>query len=281
MMKSIINNPVVKVGYAILSTMSISNYIKTRAINGSFDVHDTIVKPKYKVSVVMPSYNEELFIGYASQSIKDQNIVQKYPTQFELIVADSNSRDKTAEIAKLYADKVITTPRGKLTARNHVLNELNGEILVSVDADCYYPPNFLNKLLKSFQDKSVVGTSGFTIDHIPYGSITNSLYPIIHFIDNITLNRSRLYGRCSAYYTDLQRLEPFNENIDQTNVGQMVQEEEIGFGRKLSKYGYIIFNPEACCFHFGSIKEGCRENITYSKEIDKAYCEQIRNKERF
>lgn len=277
-------NQFIKVGSAFLSLLGISNYIKTHAISGSFNINDRVEKPLGRISIVMPSYNEEFFIAHAAQSIKSQNIISAYPDKFEFIVADSHSKDRTVRIAKKYADKIITVPKGKLTARNYVLDYIDNksEIVVSLDADCYYPVNFLNELLKPFSNKDIIGVSGFTVeDNMPYGPLVNKLYSVAHFLENVAYHKNRLYGRCSAYYTKLQRLEPFNENIDQTNVGLMVQEEEIRFGERLSKYGYITFNPKASCFHFGSAKIGCRAGVQYKSEIDKYYCEQIKNKERF
>lgn len=276
-------NSIIKFSATLLTSMSLSNQIKTYAIKNSFNINDSITPfpINHKISIVMPSYNEEPFIEYAAQSILAQNIITKYPDQFELVVADSKSKDNTVEIAERYADKVIISPKGKITTRNYVLNEIDGDIIVSIDADCYYPPNFLNQILKPFDGVEVVGVSGFTVDNLPYGYVINSLYPLAHLVDNYSLHLNRLYGRCSAYYTNLQRLEPFDESIDQMSVGQMVQEEEIKFGKKLAKYGTILFNPKACCFHFGSVKEGCRENMNYSDTVDNMYCEQIKNKERF
>ena len=52
------------------------------------------------VSVLMPSYNSEKFIGIAIQSVLNSTY-----TNFELIVTDDNSTDNTYYIAKSFEEK--------------------------------------------------------------------------------------------------------------------------------------------------------------------------------
>ncbi|MEM5873123.1 MAG: glycosyltransferase, partial [Candidatus Aenigmatarchaeota archaeon] len=60
-----------------------------------------------KISVIIPTYNEEKYIEDTLLSIKYQRF--NYP--YEIIVSDSNSKDKTIEIAKKYANKIIITKK--------------------------------------------------------------------------------------------------------------------------------------------------------------------------
>ncbi len=265
----------------LVSSLAWSHRLRTQSIRASFNENDKVVKPPYKISIVMPSYNEETLIEYALSSIKEQNILKEYPDDFELVLVDSNSTDNTVNIARNYVNKIVYTPKGKLTARNLILNHLNGDIIVSVDADCYYPLNWLNLMLKPFHDNNIVAECGFTLDIIPgYGELINKLHPLGFFIYNM-IYENKMSGRNSAYYKDLQYLEPFNENINQFNAKEMVKEEEIDFGIKLSKYGRFIFNSRACCLHLGSVKGGCRSGINPKNKIDELYCDQIKNNERF
>ncbi len=59
------------------------------------------------ISVIVPTLNEEKYIEPTLKALKNQI----YRRKFEVIVADSLSRDKTVEIAEKYADKVISVKK--------------------------------------------------------------------------------------------------------------------------------------------------------------------------
>jgi glycosyltransferase involved in cell wall biosynthesis len=226
--------------------------------------YDTDVKPPIdSVSIIMPSYNEETFIETAVLSIKDQSIIKNYPEYFEFVVVDSNSTDNTVELAKPYVDKVISAPRGKLTARNLATDMSNGNIIVSVDADTFYPHHWLNTLLKPFSDpkyNNIVGVNGSTIDRSIIG-IPSSIRNILELIDKMMCPR-KLLGRNSAYYKHAYYLVgKFDERINQFNMQDMLHEEEMGFGDRMSKIGTVIYKMNASCLHLGGQKIACRWNF--------------------
>lgn len=275
----------VRVGYGTTVLIAHSQRLKRNAIKASFNENDNIEKPLHKVSIVMPSYNEESLIEYALISLREQNIVKKYPENFEFILVDSNSIDNTVNIASKYVDKIVYAGKGKLTARNYVLSHLDGDLIAAVDADCYYLPNWLNLMLKPFSNymgENIVGTIGFSMDEHPqYSKFINLFYPLAVYLEWTILHPTRMNGGNCVYYKDIQYLEPFNEDIDQLNSQEMIKEEEINFGR-LSKYGKVLYLHNAARLHLGNMKIGCRSGRFSPKdEIDKLYCEQIRNKERF
>jgi glycosyltransferase involved in cell wall biosynthesis len=107
------------------------------------------------VSVVIPALNEESRIGACLQSIRAQEI------PCELIVIDNGSTDRTPEIAKDYCDKVLIRPHMTIANMRALgVEESSGEIIVSTDADCIAPPNWLEELIKPFQDSDVVLVGG-------------------------------------------------------------------------------------------------------------------------
>lgn len=260
---------ILKIGIAgVAGSLILSDMIEQSMKNYDSDV----IPPIDTVSIIMPAYNEESFIETSILSIKNQSILKSYPEYFELIVVDSNSTDKTLEIAKQYVNKIIMSPRGKLTARNIATNLSNGNIIVSVDADTYYPEHWLNTLLKPFSDsryQNVVGTVGSTIDY--------SIPGLPKFIRNITeviskaMHPNRMLGRNSAYYKHTFHLTGrFDENINQFNIDAILQEEEIGFGSRLSKIGNVVLKMNASCIHLGGQKIACRRNMD-SKDACASY----------
>ncbi|MGC9046851.1 MAG: glycosyltransferase family 2 protein [Minisyncoccia bacterium] len=113
-----------------------------------------------KLSIIIPAYNEENYIVPTLQSLNNQSISRK---DYEIIVVDNNSIDKTAELARLnYADKVIVEKQqGTNICRNTGYKNARGEILVFVDADSIAPFNYLENIILIFQkNKNIVAVSG-------------------------------------------------------------------------------------------------------------------------
>lgn len=96
-----------------------------------------------KVSVVIPAFNEEKFIGKTLESLQHQD----YPGVFEIIVVDNASTDNTAAIAKQYGAKVVYQPiKGLQYTRQRGFEEATGEFIASTDADDLLPTNWLTRL---------------------------------------------------------------------------------------------------------------------------------------
>lgn len=230
-------------------------------IEQSMKKYDTeTLKPIDTVSIIMPSYNEETFIEIAASSIKNQSIIQQYPQYFEFILADSCSTDNTIELARPYVDKIIIVPRGKLTARNDATVQATGNIIVSVDADTYYPYYWLNTLLEPYNDytnpihENVVGTYGSTFDYT-MPNVPGQIFTIAETLYSGILNKNRMTGRNSALYKHAFYLAgKFDESIDQFYIWSVFAEEEKMFGNRLSKFGKIVYKLNASCYHLGGFK---------------------------
>lgn len=109
------------------------------------------------ISVVVPAYNEE---DYLSQNLA--SLVSQSFKDFELIVVDNASSDKTGEIAKAYSAKVIfCSKKGVGAARQAGFMKAKGEIIATTDADNILPKNWLSTINKAFQkDKALVAYGG-------------------------------------------------------------------------------------------------------------------------
>ena len=110
------------------------------------------------ISVVVPSFNEEERIEGCLASLSHQTIPRD---QYEIIVVDGGSKDRTREIAEKYADSVFIQSSPKVGgARNDGAMRARGEILVTTDADTYLPPDWLERIVQSFSDPKVVMVYG-------------------------------------------------------------------------------------------------------------------------
>jgi len=109
-----------------------------------------------KVSVVIPAYNEEEYLGTCLVSLMDQT---EKPD--EIIVVDNNSTDKTAEIAKRFGVKIVReTVQGITPARNAGFNSAQYEIIARTDADSRVPKNWIQRIKKQFEDPNLIAYSG-------------------------------------------------------------------------------------------------------------------------
>ncbi|MFX0029380.1 MAG: glycosyltransferase family 2 protein [Candidatus Hermodarchaeota archaeon] len=105
------------------------------------------MKNKCKISVVIPTYNEEAHIEETLISVKKQRCNVPY----EIIVVDGQSSDKTVSIAKNYAVTYVSPKKGKANQLNYAIPETSGDLLVFLDADTLIEPYFLQKVYKVFE----------------------------------------------------------------------------------------------------------------------------------
>jgi glycosyltransferase involved in cell wall biosynthesis len=108
------------------------------------------------ISIVIPALNEEKSIGATLKAARAQST----RLDFEIIVSDGGSIDKTPEIAGKYADKVITVKeRGIWIGRNMGAKAAKGSAYAFIDADTIIPPNYLDSVYPILFDDSISGLS--------------------------------------------------------------------------------------------------------------------------
>ena len=108
-----------------------------------------------KISVVVPTYNEEKGIEWFLRQFKNQTLPRN---EFQIIIVDGNSTDKTREIAKKYADKVILQKsQGVGSARNDGVKIAEADIIATTDADILVSHTWLEQIIDHFEkDKELV-----------------------------------------------------------------------------------------------------------------------------
>lgn len=97
------------------------------------------------ISVIIPLYNKEHFIGKTIQSV----LVQTY-TDYELIIINDGSTDKSLDIVKQFVDHRIVcitqNNQGVSAARNAGIKIAKGEFIAFLDADDEWLPEYLEKM---------------------------------------------------------------------------------------------------------------------------------------
>lgn len=109
-----------------------------------------------KVSVVIPAFNEEAYIGSCLESLGRQS---RPPAQ--IIVVDNNSTDQTAAIARRLGATVVAEPRQGISfARNRGFDLASGDIIARCDADSRLPSDWIKQIEANFHSHGLAGLTG-------------------------------------------------------------------------------------------------------------------------
>ena len=108
-----------------------------------------------KILITIPAYNEAKNIGNVIEKIKEVMSQQSY--DYEIVIIDDGSRDKTAEITRNSGAKVISHHRNYGLAeafRTEMQNALNSDadIIVHTDADGQYLAEEIPLLIKEIEN---------------------------------------------------------------------------------------------------------------------------------
>jgi teichuronic acid biosynthesis glycosyltransferase TuaG len=110
------------------------------------------------VSIITPCYNSQDYISDTILSV----ISQTY-TNWELIIVDDYSTDKSVDIIKKYLannKKIhlikLTKKSGPAFARNEAIKVSNGRYLAFLDSDDYWSPNFLKASMENIKNHTFI-----------------------------------------------------------------------------------------------------------------------------
>ena len=162
---------------------------------------------------------------------------------YELIVVDGGSSDRTVELAEQYADRVFVYKGPVGAARNLGARSSRGEVLAFMDADTVACPSWLETISQSFKEREIVGatgptlpTNGKTVDSMMYQAATVHLQRIL-----LWFGIPHVAGFNCAY-----RREPFLKvgGFDEVNV----LSEDVRLSLKIRRFGRISFNEKMVAF---------------------------------
>jgi len=106
------------------------------------------------ISVIIPVYNEEDCIEACLRSLLKQSF-----DPLEIIVVDDGSSDRSASICEAWGVTVLyQTHRGMAAARNFGASIAKGSILVFLDADMVFAPNYIETIVKPIINNEVIAT---------------------------------------------------------------------------------------------------------------------------
>ncbi len=115
-----------------------------------------------QVTLIVAAYNETAVIR---QKVENSLALDYPPDKLEILFVTDGSDDDTPNIVREFADKgvqLLHQPEreGKSAAINRAAEQATGEIFVFSDANAFYLPDVLQKLVRNFADASVGCVSG-------------------------------------------------------------------------------------------------------------------------
>lgn len=113
-----------------------------------------------KISLIMPAYNEEKNIGRAIMRVRE--ILDKCNYDYEIIIVDDGSKDRTKEIAYYYAKKdsrikVVSYPKnmGKGYALKRGFKVSTGDVIVFMDSDMEIEPSLIPLYIEALRKADI------------------------------------------------------------------------------------------------------------------------------
>lgn len=116
-----------------------------------------MLKKNPKVSIIVPVYKVEAYLGGCIESILSQTF-----TDFELLLIDDGSPDKSGEICDEYAAKdervrvFHQENAGVSAARNLGIEKAEGELIAFVDSDDWVEPAYLDAIVHRVGDSDIM-----------------------------------------------------------------------------------------------------------------------------
>jgi glycosyltransferase involved in cell wall biosynthesis len=152
------------------------------------------------ISVVIPVYNTERFLGDAIRSVLAQDVAVS-----EVVVVDDGSTDASAAVAKAFggAVRVIERPHeGPGAARNAGVEAAMGELLAFLDADDLWAPGKLAAQLAALESQpGLAGVFGWCRQFRGVGELREEMAPEPAYVPGALLIRADAFRVVGAFAT--------------------------------------------------------------------------------
>ncbi|MBF0466526.1 MAG: glycosyltransferase [Nitrospirae bacterium] len=200
-----------------------------------------------KASVIVPAFNAEKTIKDCVTALTEQSFSKE---DYEIIVVDDGSTDKTGEIVQTLPVRYVSKPNGgPASARNLGASEAKGEIILFTDSDCVATSEWLGEMLKPFSDSEVKAVKGAY--RTPLKSLT-ARFAQIEFEERYEMLKKApsidmIDTYSAAFLKDVfDSAGGFDESFPVAN------NEDTELSYKLSSMGLkMVFNPDAIVNHLG------------------------------
>lgn len=208
-----------------------------------------------KISVIVPVYNTENYIGRCIESILNQSF-----SNFELILINDGSTDRSSEIIKSYDDNRIVfidnNNNGVSETRNIGIKAAKGEYIQFVDSDDFIDKDMLKDTLKLLEDSNAdCVMTGLHLDIEQDSKISTSTQTFEYFEaenkKDIALN---VLARMGGTYINSPINKLYKRNIIIENNIFMDKSIDLGedflFNLIYLKYCNKVIFSDKCYYHY-------------------------------
>lgn len=227
-----------------------------------------------ELSVIVPVFNAERYLTECVDSILEQEF-----SDYELILVDDGSSDRSAEICDEYAKrdsrvKVIHQQnRGVAAARNRGLDEASGKYIAFVDSDDYIEKSMYQSMMtvaynqkcdfvmcdcvKEYPDKIVPYTHEIRPGYYDKKQLITEYYPHLLMMENIEYPPTISNWLCvfqKKLCDGIRYLEGVRFSEDLLFGAQVIQRANSFFYMKDHLYYHYRMNPESATHTFASDK---------------------------
>ena len=192
-----------------------------------------------KLSVIIPAHNEEKRLPDTLRAV----LRQDHP-DFEVIVIDNASTDRTADVARGFNVIVIHEGnKGTLWACEAGRKAASGEVIVRTDADCLPEPDWLSRGAKHLNDPRVVGATGpydYHDANPSFRSLSLFTQRYIYRHINIIFQKARI-GSMLIEGNSFMRAQTL-EDIGGFDTRFVFYGDGTDTAKRMSRFGHIVFD---------------------------------------
>lgn len=219
------------------------------------------------VTVILCTYNRAGSLGTALESVVASALLSSM--DWELLVVDNNSRDRTREVINdfclRYPERVryvFEAQQGLSNARNAAIRQARGEILAFVDDDVTVEPKWLDNLTAALRDGPWAGSGGRILPPKGFapppwlalrgpwgqGGVLCALFDMGDSAEQ--LQKEPPYGTNMAFRKEMfEKYGGFRTDLGRCGTG-LIGNEDTEFGRRLMAGGERLrYVPSAVVYH--------------------------------
>lgn len=199
------------------------------------------------VSIIIRTKDEERWISQCLRAVFSQNY-----KNFEVIIVDNESSDKTIEKAQTFkiAEVITCTDYRPGKALNAGIRKSNGDYIVCLSGHCIpVNSNWLGNLLRNFDDPNVAGVYGRQEPMSFTSDADKRDLALVFGLDKRSQSKDTFFHNANSMIRMDKWVEtPFDEMV--TNI-----EDRVWAKRVLSMGQKIVYEPEASVYHYHGIHQ--------------------------
>ena len=212
----------------------------------------------YKISVIIPCYNQGKYINEAVTSV----LSQTYQDVEIIIVNDGSTDDYTIKLLKNYNrpnTKILhTTNQGLASARNNGIKEAIGKYILPLDADDKIEPTYLEKAVKILDEHP---DTGIVYCHAQYFGASNEIWGLPDYSPEKMLLDNIIF--CSGFFRkkDWETVGGYNPNM---KYGW----EDWDFWLSLIELGRNVYKIPEILFYYRIKEDSMVRMMTEEQKLD-------------